>query len=196
MDYSGIDVAEGDAIALLIRNDPGYFEIIQAAAHLGAYVVPLNWHSTADEIDYILKDCTPRALIGHAELIERVAAAIPPDLPTFVIGGPVAANSPAAAPRPTHAQDWSAFRDRAQPWSMPPRAPRGTMIYTSGTTGHPKGVRRAPMKPDQVRKNLALLREIYPSHTVRAFLLWTATPQLMEIDAETLDSSMPYSGPP
>jgi len=42
----------------------------------------------------------------------------------------------------------------------------------------------------------ALLREIYPSHHVRAFLLWTATPRLMEIDAETLDSSMPYSGPP
>jgi len=42
----------------------------------------------------------------------------------------------------------------------------------------------------------ALLREIYPSHDVRAFLLWTATPRLMEIDAETLDSSMPYSGPP
>ncbi len=41
----------------------------------------------------------------------------------------------------------------------------------------------------------ALLGEIYPSHTVRAFLLWTATPRLMEIDAETLDSSMPYSGP-
>ncbi|WP_428668685.1 double-strand break repair helicase AddA [Reyranella sp.] len=42
----------------------------------------------------------------------------------------------------------------------------------------------------------ALLRVIYPSHRVRAFLLWTATPRLMEIDAETLDSSMPYSGPP
>jgi len=41
----------------------------------------------------------------------------------------------------------------------------------------------------------ALLGDIYPSHQVRAFLLWTATPRLMEIDAETLDSSMPYSGP-
>jgi ATP-dependent helicase/nuclease subunit A len=39
----------------------------------------------------------------------------------------------------------------------------------------------------------ALLAEIYPTHTVRAFLLWTATPQLMEIDAKTLDESMPYA---
>lgn len=48
-----IGVAEGDAIALLIRNDPCHFEIVQAAANLGADVVPPNWHSTADEIGYI-----------------------------------------------------------------------------------------------------------------------------------------------
>ena len=42
----------------------------------------------------------------------------------------------------------------------------------------------------------ALLQVIYPSHTVRAFLLWTAAPKLMEIDAETLDRSMPYTGAP
>jgi ATP-dependent helicase/nuclease subunit A len=39
----------------------------------------------------------------------------------------------------------------------------------------------------------ALLQRIYPGRTVRAFLLWTATPQLMEISAETLDNSMPYA---
>ncbi|NQW50280.1 MAG: double-strand break repair helicase AddA, partial [Rhodospirillales bacterium] len=38
----------------------------------------------------------------------------------------------------------------------------------------------------------ALLRRIYPGRTVRAFLLWTAAPRLMEIAAETLDKSMPY----
>jgi ATP-dependent helicase/nuclease subunit A len=42
----------------------------------------------------------------------------------------------------------------------------------------------------------ALLGEIYPRHRVRAFLLWTVAPRLMEIDAETLDASMPYTGVP
>jgi ATP-dependent helicase/nuclease subunit A len=40
----------------------------------------------------------------------------------------------------------------------------------------------------------ALLGQIYPKRRVRAFLLWTAAPRLMEIDAETLDASMPYTG--
>jgi len=175
-----IGVAEGDAIALLIRNDSCYFEIIQAAAHLGAYVVPLNWHSTADEIDYILRDCTPRALIGHADLIDRVAAVTSADLPVFAIANPPPDNSAAPVSRPAHPQDWTAFRDQALPWAKPPRAPRGTMIYTSGTTGHPKGVRRAPMKPDQVKKNSALLREIYGiEEGMRAFVcgpLYHASP--------------------
>jgi ATP-dependent helicase/nuclease subunit A len=39
----------------------------------------------------------------------------------------------------------------------------------------------------------ALLAGIYPGRTVRAFLLWTAAPLLMEIDAETLSKSMPYA---
>jgi ATP-dependent helicase/nuclease subunit A len=39
----------------------------------------------------------------------------------------------------------------------------------------------------------ALLQEIYPGRTVRAFLLWTAAPRLMEIDAKSLDKSMPYA---
>jgi ATP-dependent helicase/nuclease subunit A len=47
------------------------------------------------------------------------------------------------------------------------------------------------------RRQLALYRrllaDIYPGRTVRAFLLWTAAPLLMEIDAETLEKSMPYA---
>ena len=39
----------------------------------------------------------------------------------------------------------------------------------------------------------ALLQEIYPGRMVRAFLLWTAAPKLMEIDGKTLDKSMPYA---
>ena len=39
----------------------------------------------------------------------------------------------------------------------------------------------------------ALLSGIYPGRKVRAFLLWTAAPLLMEIDGKTLDTSMPYA---
>ncbi len=39
----------------------------------------------------------------------------------------------------------------------------------------------------------ALLSGINPGRPVRAFLLWTSAPRLMELDAATLDKSMPYA---
>lgn len=50
------------------------------------------------------------------------------------------------------------------------------------------------------RRQLALYRTLlaglYPNRTVRAFLLWTIVPSLMEIDGKTLDMSMPYAAAP
>jgi long-chain acyl-CoA synthetase len=172
-----IGVNEGDAIALLIRNDPCYFEVIQAAALLGAYVVPLNWHSTAEEIAYILSDSQPRALIGHRDLVDKSSRVIPAELPTFLVDDSCDGAGPTNV---VHAMVWTVFRDAADPWQRPARAPRGTMIYTSGTTGRPKGVRRAPMTPEQRKRNLALLREIYGvEEGMRAFVcgpLYHASP--------------------
>jgi long-chain acyl-CoA synthetase len=169
-------VSEGDAIALLIRNDPVYFEVMHAASLLGAYVVPLNWHSSAEEIRYILSDCTPRVLIGHAGLLANVAAAIPVELPSFAV--PDSGASP--SDKPAGVQAWAAYRDEFPAWSAPARAPRGTMIYTSGTTGRPKGVRRAPMNAEQVKSNAVLLRQIYGIEAgMRAFVcgpLYHASP--------------------
>ncbi|MFH0298140.1 AMP-binding protein [Bradyrhizobium sp. 31Argb] len=172
-------VNEGDAIALLIRNDPIYFEVMHAASLLGAYVVPLNWHSSADEIRYILADCAPHALIGHAGLLQGVAAAIPADLPTF-FATPAGVGVAAASDAPSCARAWAPYRDSFAEWSGPARTPRGTMIYTSGTTGRPKGVRRAPMNAEQVKRNAALLRRIYGiEEGMRAFVcgpLYHASP--------------------
>ena len=43
------------------------------------------------------------------------------------------------------------------------------------------------------RSIAACSRRSIPAAPVRAFLLWTAAPRLMEIDGETLDRSMPYA---
>jgi ATP-dependent helicase/nuclease subunit A len=54
----------------------------------------------------------------------------------------------------------------------------------------------ASQVPLAYRRQLALYRAllcgIYPGREVRAFLLWTVAPLLMEIDGELLDKSMPY----
>ena len=56
-------------------------------------------------------------------------------------------------------------------------------------TGVPLAYRR------QLALYRALLAEIYPGRPIRAFLLWTSAPRLMELDGASLDRSMPYALP-
>ena len=47
---------EGDAIAIMLRNDPYFLIALRAARLLGAYAVPVNWHFQAPEAGHILRD--------------------------------------------------------------------------------------------------------------------------------------------
>lgn len=88
---SGLDaigVQEGDAVALLLRNDFAFIEATQACALLGAYCVPINWHGKADDVSYILDDVKAKILIAHADLIAPLRGALPPGLIVLVVPTP------------------------------------------------------------------------------------------------------------
>jgi long-chain acyl-CoA synthetase len=88
---SGLDaigVHEGDAVALLLRNDFAFIEATQACALLGAYCVPINWHGNPDDVSYILDDVQARVLVAHADLIAPLRGALPPGLIVLVVPTP------------------------------------------------------------------------------------------------------------
>jgi long-chain acyl-CoA synthetase len=86
--FAALGIVENDAIALLLRNDLAFFEAAFGAAHLGAYAVPVNWHFTAEEAGYILRDCAARALVVHADLLPQVMPAIPDGVVVLVVPTP------------------------------------------------------------------------------------------------------------
>ncbi|HTD35979.1 MAG TPA: AMP-binding protein [Candidatus Limnocylindrales bacterium] len=143
-----LGVREGDVVAVLLRNDPVYADIIHACRIGGTYYCGLNWHFTAAELAFILSDSGARVVIGHADLLEAAADALPDGIRVLAVG------------------EGSAFPDyeawlREQPrYDGPAVAPRGHMSYTSGTTGRPKGVRRLPVPLDELPKQQAAMREI------------------------------------
>src|SRR5689334_6193593 len=73
-------VGAGDAVALLLGNGFAAIEANLAVRRLDAYGVPINWHWHAEEIAYVLADCSPKLLIGDRGLLERVAAILPEGL--------------------------------------------------------------------------------------------------------------------
>ena len=118
------------------------------ATMAGAYAVPLNWHATADEAGYILRDCGAQAFVVHSDLLPGIVSSIPAGVLVLAVETPAeimaAYNLRSDAIVSLDAivcDGWLAAR---KPIAAPISTSRTAVIYTSGTTGTPKGVRRKP----------------------------------------------------
>lgn len=58
----------GDSLALICTNRAEFIEVWAATQRTGLRITPINWHLTADEIDYIIQDCEARYVIGDTRV--------------------------------------------------------------------------------------------------------------------------------
>ena len=152
--FATLVIGRGDAVAIMLRNDFAFFEASAAIGQLGGYPVPVNWHYTVDEADYLFRNCGAKAIVIHADLLRGVEAALPEGVPVLVVPTPpeilAAYQIPAEAAQVPAGRiawdDWLAGFERRTPEVTDPP---GAMIYTSGTTGRPKGVCRLSPTPQQ-----------------------------------------------
>jgi long-chain acyl-CoA synthetase len=117
----------GDHVAILLANDPHWFDAVWAALRSGLYYTPVNWHLTPAEVAYIVEDCGARSVVASAALADRVAG-LDVEIPLMVDGS---------------VEGWESYEDAVagQPATPLPREPEGAgMFYSSGTTGRPKGI--------------------------------------------------------
>uniref|UniRef100_UPI003F847858 AMP-binding protein n=1 Tax=Actinosynnema sp. TaxID=1872144 RepID=UPI003F847858 len=71
---AGRGVAAGDRVATLTLNHPWFVETVFGANSLGAMAVPLSFRLAPPELDYILADCTPSAVVVDARLLPLLSA--------------------------------------------------------------------------------------------------------------------------
>jgi long-chain acyl-CoA synthetase len=176
--FSSLGIVEGDAVALVLRNDFAFFEASFGAGLIGAYAVPVNWHFTAEEVGYIVRDCGASAVVVHADLLPQIADGLPPTTRVLVVPTPpeISAAYGIAPERCDVAAanvDWTAWLAQQPAWTAPPRPPRNSIIYTSGTTGRPKGVRREPATPAMQQAMAHMVSRIFdirPGEAIRTVI--------------------------
>jgi 2-furoate---CoA ligase len=132
--FDTIGLQPGDHLVTALANRYEAATLHWACQFAGIIVTPVNWRSTASELDFFLDDAAARAIVyedvsaaavrgaARAKTLPRIAldAAAPPDLAFAALA---TASASDATPRVG-----------AEAWSV--------MLYTSGTTAQPKGVPR------------------------------------------------------
>ena len=63
----------GDHLAVLLDNQPEFYDVVWAAMRIGLYVTTINWHLAAGEAGYIVRDCDATALVATGSLRDVVA---------------------------------------------------------------------------------------------------------------------------
>lgn len=148
--FSALGVRQGARVALLLRNDAPFLEASLALQHLGAYAVPLNWHSSPAEIGYICRDCSASVLVAHADLLTGETRAALPGLTILRVEpreGDAGSALRGAGAGVTADIAWDEWLAGHEPDASAAAMPTESLIYTSGTTGRPKGVQRAAPDP-------------------------------------------------
>ena len=122
---AALGVRPGDRVALLMNSSLRFVEIVHAAEHSGAALVPINVRLSKREVAALVADAEPRILL-HDEKRRTVAEAVRPRASELRI---------ADSAEELDAVSLAAFQRAIE------IAPENvsTILYTSGTTGRPKG---------------------------------------------------------
>lgn len=130
------EIQPGERVAILAPNSSDYFEILYGCAKAGAVLVCLNWRLALPELEFIVNDASPRALVYDPEFTEAAhALAVRTGIRLLMALGEKATEG-----------EWLYEKALAQasgrPVIMPPRPLNEIwhLLYTAGTTGRPKGV--------------------------------------------------------
>lgn len=124
-----------DAVALVLRNRPEFFEIEGAMARLGGSAVSVSWRSTAAELRFLLEHSGAKAVFFEHDLAGVVDEAAK-GLPALARDRLMAVDGDA----PGMARYEDALDARRS--AVADEEDGAVVIYTSGTTGRPKGAVR------------------------------------------------------
>ncbi len=166
---AGLGIEPGDRVAFIGDNSVEWAVAAYATYGLAAAFVPMYQAQRPSEWQFILQDCSARAVIVANEATYDAIGGMRASLPELrhVIG----VTRPDGAPG-----SWRSLLAAGAARPVPARSPDpqsvAGFIYTSGTTGKPKGVR---LSHRNITSNIEAIHQLYdfsPSDRYLSFLPW------------------------
>ena len=153
-------IGAGDAVGLVLRDDPWFVTCFHAVTALGAIVVPVNPGFKQTELDFCFRSADVRGIISDertAGVCERIAAGF--DHPVEVITTTAAHGQ---------ALTLEELVERSAAERLPARDPDEVFVYqfSSGSTGRPK---RVPRTHGQIHAEASLYGELDVTPADRVF---------------------------
>jgi len=164
---AGLGVGRGDRVGVIMRPRSAWEVVDKAIVFLGAITVGLDYKSSPDDLEYVLRSAEVRVLVAedraHLELVPEAARA--------ALEHRILVDDDAPAPGTT--LDFGATGTADDTLSLtrllehsvagpPPTAARpedvAVLIFTSGTTSRPKGI---PLTHAQLVAGVPIMREVF-----------------------------------
>ena len=166
----------GDSIALSAETRPEWIVAVLGIIRAGLIAVPLDTQMSNQDLDHVLTDSEPRAILTTGQRLSRFAKHQPRQRARFILLDAGLENE----------LSWQRLLDpeTTQLPTLTPQDP-ALLFYTSGTTGPPKGV---PLTHRNIGSQLEAIRDLHivtdndrvllplPLHHAYALVLGTLAP--------------------
>ncbi len=133
-------IGKGDIVSFMLGNGPGFFDALLGIQKTGAAAGPISCWWQAPEVEFLVNDSKPKALIidpEYLDIIREIRDKIP-SVETIIVNTPESMNTD--LPHDALGSIIKSYPVRLGNISPPGEEDTAALMYTSGTTGKPKGV--------------------------------------------------------